>query len=81
MTIWRAARAGDRAEVQRLVGQDPGLLNAKDDLGWTPLMSASDKITWAWRDGCWTRGRPWTSEINGGRPPCGLRAVMAALLR
>jgi hypothetical protein len=26
--IWDAAEAGDLAEVQRLVGQDPGLLDA-----------------------------------------------------
>jgi hypothetical protein len=30
MTIWRATEAGDLAEVERLVGHDPGLLDAKD---------------------------------------------------
>jgi ankyrin repeat protein len=39
--IWRVAEAGDLAEVQRLVGQDPGLLDAKSDNGSTPLCWAS----------------------------------------
>jgi hypothetical protein len=39
--IWAAAKAGDLAEVQQLVGQDPGLLNAGDGDDWTPLMHAS----------------------------------------
>jgi hypothetical protein len=41
VNIWRAAGAGDVGEVERLVGQDPGLLNAGDRLSWTPLMWAS----------------------------------------
>jgi ankyrin repeat protein len=36
-----AARQGDMPAVERLVGQDPGLLDAKDGAGWTPLMNAS----------------------------------------
>jgi uncharacterized protein len=40
--ISRAAAAGDLAEVQRLVGQDPRLLNAPDDFRWTPLMDAAE---------------------------------------
>jgi ankyrin repeat protein len=41
MSIWRAASEGDVGEVERLVGRDPRLLNAKKDgTGWTPLMSA-----------------------------------------
>jgi ankyrin repeat protein len=40
-TIWDAADAGDVGEVKRLVGQDPGLLDAKNGRGWTPLISAS----------------------------------------
>jgi hypothetical protein len=40
--IWRAASAGDLAEVERLVGHDPGLLDAKRG-GWTPLMYASEE--------------------------------------
>jgi uncharacterized protein len=40
--IWEAAREGDLAEVQRLVGHDPGLLNATDGGGMTPLICASD---------------------------------------
>jgi hypothetical protein len=37
--IWLAAKEGDLAEVERLVRQDPGLLDAKDgDYRWTPLM-------------------------------------------
>jgi hypothetical protein len=40
--IWRAAHDGDLAEVERLVGLDPGLLDARYyDQGWTPLMFAS----------------------------------------
>jgi hypothetical protein len=41
VNIWHAARAGDVGEVERLVGQDPGLLNARDGIGFTPLMLAS----------------------------------------
>jgi hypothetical protein len=41
MAIWGAAKAGDLAEVQRLVGQDPRLLNAKDPMRATPLMRAA----------------------------------------
>jgi ankyrin repeat protein len=40
--LWRAVSRGDVGEVKRLVGQDAGLLNAKDeDSGETPLMHAS----------------------------------------
>jgi ankyrin repeat protein len=39
--IWEAAMEGDLGEVQRLVGQDPGLLDAKDDYDLTPLIYAS----------------------------------------
>jgi ankyrin repeat protein len=39
--IWVAARHGDLGQVQRLVGQDPGLLDARGDGGGTPLMNAS----------------------------------------
>jgi ankyrin repeat protein len=39
--IWRAASEGDLAEVERLVGHDQGLLNARDAHGQTPLMYAS----------------------------------------
>jgi ankyrin repeat protein len=38
--IWQAAREGDLAEVEGLLGQDPGLLDARY-LGWTPLVYAS----------------------------------------
>jgi ankyrin repeat protein len=43
VNIWDAAESGDLAEVQRLVGEDPGLLEAQEDwpLGGTPLMFAS----------------------------------------
>jgi ankyrin repeat protein len=40
--IWRAAEMGDLAEVERLVGHDPGLLDAKDGGGRTPLVWASE---------------------------------------
>jgi hypothetical protein len=40
--IWLAAKDGNLGEVERLVGQDPGLLNVKHAFnGWTPLMPAS----------------------------------------
>jgi ankyrin repeat protein len=39
--IWDAAEAGVLGEVERLVGQDPGLLDAKNEFGQTPLMHAS----------------------------------------
>jgi uncharacterized protein len=39
--FWRAVDAGDVGEVERLVGQDPGLLEAKDGDGMTPLVCAS----------------------------------------
>jgi ankyrin repeat protein len=40
--FWAAVAAGDVMEVERLVEQDPGLLEARDDsLGGTPLMLAS----------------------------------------
>jgi ankyrin repeat protein len=39
--IWGAAAAGDVGEVQRLVGQDPGRLDARDGGGMTPLTLAS----------------------------------------
>jgi hypothetical protein len=38
--IWAAVRHDDWDQVEQLVGQDPGLLNAEDDDGWTPLMLA-----------------------------------------
>jgi hypothetical protein len=42
-SMWRAAREGDLAEVQRLVGHDPGLLDARDGHGMTPLVWAASK--------------------------------------
>jgi ankyrin repeat protein len=40
--IIEAAREGDLSEVQRLVGQDAGLLNARSEINrWTPLIVAS----------------------------------------
>jgi ankyrin repeat protein len=39
--IWRAVKAGDVGEVERLVGEDPALLNARVFGGGTPLMHAS----------------------------------------
>jgi uncharacterized protein len=39
--IWEAAEAGDLGEVERLVGQDPGLLDARGNRDMTPLMFAS----------------------------------------
>jgi hypothetical protein len=39
--IWEAAWRGDVDVVEWMVGQDPGLLNAQQRLGGTPLMRAS----------------------------------------
>jgi uncharacterized protein len=39
--IWAAAKAGDVHEVERLLGQDPDLLNARSDRGMTPWMLAA----------------------------------------
>jgi ankyrin repeat protein len=39
--IWHAAQEGDVGEVERLVGHDPGLLDARDGYTWTPLTCAS----------------------------------------
>jgi ankyrin repeat protein len=39
--VWLAALRGDVGEVERLVGEDPGLLEAKDEEGMTPLLRAS----------------------------------------
>jgi ankyrin repeat protein len=39
--IWRASSKGNLAEVERLVGHGPGLLEARRDYGKTPLMFAS----------------------------------------
>jgi ankyrin repeat protein len=39
--IGRAVRKGDLAKMERLVGHDPGLLNARGNFGRTPLMYAS----------------------------------------
>jgi hypothetical protein len=41
MSILEAVQMHNFAEVEQLVGQDPGLLNATDDHGWSPLMWAS----------------------------------------
>jgi hypothetical protein len=38
---WKAAVDSDVAEMERLVGQDPGLLDTGDRQGWTLLMWAS----------------------------------------
>jgi ankyrin repeat protein len=40
---WAAASTGDLDEMERLAGQDPGLVNAKEVHGFTPLMLASLK--------------------------------------
>jgi ankyrin repeat protein len=39
--IWKAAEAGDVGEVERLVEQDPRLLNARDEDDITPLLYAA----------------------------------------
>jgi hypothetical protein len=47
---WRAASTGDLAEVERLVGQDPGLLDAGERTGQTPLMLASADLAQSSRE-------------------------------
>jgi ankyrin repeat protein len=39
--IWHAAGGGDVSKVERFLGQDPGLLDARDGGGRTPLLFAS----------------------------------------
>jgi uncharacterized protein len=41
--MWLAVAAGDVDEMERLVGQDPGLLDARIEDGTTPLMAVSLK--------------------------------------
>jgi ankyrin repeat protein len=43
VNTWTAALHDDVGEVERLVGQDPSLLNARTSNGWTALMFASAK--------------------------------------
>jgi hypothetical protein len=72
VTIWGAAEAGDLAEVQRLVGQDPRWLNATNYYHtWPPLMYASKQghVDVVRFFGWWTRGRPWTTKTAFGGPP------------
>jgi hypothetical protein len=59
MSIWQAAKAGDLSEVERLVGHDPGLLDAKGGGGQTPLMLAS-------REGQPRGGRAMAIRQGGG---------------
>jgi ankyrin repeat protein len=71
--IWRAAFQGDLDEVEGLVGQDPGLLEARDGHAHTPLMWASMKghvcvVRWLLDKG---------AAING-RDDSGLTAVWFA---
>jgi uncharacterized protein len=72
--IWRAAGDGDVGEVERLVGQDPGLLNARDGDRWTPLM-------WASREGRWGVVR-WLigkgAALDEREDLCGCTALMWA---
>jgi ankyrin repeat protein len=65
VNIWRAAEAGDVGEVERLVGQDPGLLDAGDGAGTTPLMWASMRghvgvVRWLLDKGAAINGRDAT---------------------
>jgi uncharacterized protein len=43
INIWNAAAWGNLATVKRLVGRDPGLLNAKGCLRRTPLICAAEE--------------------------------------
>jgi ankyrin repeat protein len=72
--MWAATVAGDVDEVERLVGQDPGLLNAKGEHGFTPLMLACaegrvEVVRWLI-----DKGRPSTSGTIMATPLCTWRA-------
>jgi uncharacterized protein len=78
--IWRAAKAGDLAEVERLVVHDPGLLDARDGWGMPPLVHASWKghvgvVRWLLDKGAAINERGntgWTAlwfACRDGRPP------------
>jgi uncharacterized protein len=78
--IFRAARDGDLAEVERLVGHDPGLLNAKDGHSQTPLILASFRghvgvVRWLLDNGAATDERSTTGctalwlACHGGHLP------------
>jgi ankyrin repeat protein len=69
--IWRAAWKGDLDEVKRLVGQDPGLLDAKDGKGKTPLMEAFTGgdvgvVQWLLDRGAPVNGRQDGGAMEGG---------------
>jgi ankyrin repeat protein len=81
MDIWEAAFQGILAEVERLVGQDPGLLDARSGAdGWTPLMLASERghvevVRWLLDRGAATDERPtsgitalWFASRDGRTP-------------
>lgn len=38
--IWQSAEFGQHQELERMLNNDPKLLNAQDKAGWTPLMHA-----------------------------------------
>lgn len=38
--IWQAAQLGKQHEVDHLLDENPNLVNARDENGWTPLMHA-----------------------------------------
>lgn len=38
--IWQSAEFGQHQEIERMLNDDPKLLNAQDKAGWTPLIHA-----------------------------------------
>jgi ankyrin repeat protein len=83
--IWRAAAMGDLGEVERLVGQDPGLLDAKGGGGCTPLNLASlwgkeGVVRWLLDKGAAVEGRSDFGATALWSACCSIRPLVVKLL-